>query len=268
MTEFWSSALTPQVESRRSCRDNSCYRPHTHDRFSIGLIDSGTTVFSGAETDPLRLGPGDTILVPAGHVHSCNPDDGTWRYQMIHADQDWIATLLPARGTLLFSGIKVFRDQEIHAGFTAANELLFTGAAPPQSEAAFRRALGPCLAREPIHHLAAGNDAVLLARLEPVLARLRHDEANPVLDELAEIAGMGKYQLIRSMKRGTGLAPLAWRQNQRVIKARRMLREGSSLADTAHSLGFVDQSHFHRVFRAHVAASPGSYRAGGLENVQ
>ncbi|GAA4388106.1 MULTISPECIES: helix-turn-helix domain-containing protein [Brevibacterium] len=39
-----------------------------------------------------------------------------------------------------------------------------------------------------------------------------------------------------------------------------MLRAGTSVVETAIALGFVDQSHFHRVFRAHVAALPGAYR--------
>lgn len=104
-------------------------------------------------------------------------------------------------------------------------------------------------------------DMQLREQLRPVLDRLRNDESNPSLDELAALAGLTRYQLIRAVKRATGLAPLAWRQNARIAQARRMLRTGRPIADTAHELGFTDQSHFHRVFRAHVAASPGAYRA-------
>ncbi|HWV76460.1 MAG TPA: helix-turn-helix domain-containing protein [Isoptericola sp.] len=50
------------------------------------------------------------------------------------------------------------------------------------------------------------------------------------------------------------------RHNDRVTAARAMLRAGRPLAETAYELGFADQSHFHRVFRAHVAATPGVYR--------
>lgn len=101
----------------------------------------------------------------------------------------------------------------------------------------------------------------LLTRLAPVMRRLRTDQSNPALTELAESVGMTKYQLIQAMRRATGLSPLAWRQNARVVMARQMLRDGQPIAETAHALGFTDQSHFHRVFRAHVAASPGSYRS-------
>ncbi|MBD8045055.1 helix-turn-helix transcriptional regulator [Arthrobacter sp. Sa2BUA2] len=260
MTEFWHSRQVPHLESRRSCRENTCYRPHTHDRFSIGLVDSGTTVFSGAAGDPIRLAAGDVILIPAGHVHACNPDEGHWEYQMIQADQDWIAALLPPPAAHLLAGIKVYRQPQIYRWFTAINNTLFTDAAPSGIESGFRTGLHECASVEPAHQLVTCSDQELLARLDPVLRRLRQDESNPPLAELAELAGMGRYQLIRAMKRLTGFAPLAWRQNERVTASRRMLREGRALAETAHALGFVDQSHFHRVFRAHVATSPGTYR--------
>lgn len=260
MSDFWHSTVMPHLESRRSCRGIACYRPHTHDKFSIGLIDSGTTVFNGAVREAHRLESGDVILIPAGHVHSCNPNDGQWRYQMIQADHDWIAALLPAQSANLLSGISIFRHSEIYDNFSLINDLLFANADTNRIEAAFRHGFQECTHLEVMHRFTADTDTELLARLNPVLIRLREDETNPALAELATIAGMDKYQLIRSMKSMTGLAPLAWRQNQRVTRARKMLRDGGSLVETAHALGFVDQSHFHRVFRAHVAASPGNYR--------
>ena len=155
----------------------------------------------------------------------------------------------------------MYRQPELHQQFSAINELIFAEAEAGRIQAGFRSAFKDCAELEPAHRLLATTDVELLNRLNPVLIRLREDEANPLLEELAEIAGMGKYQLIRAMKRMTGLAPLAWRTNERVTASRRMLRAGAPLAETAHALGFVDQSHFHRVFRAHVAATPGRYRS-------
>lgn len=260
MTEFWHNAKMPHLESRRSCQEIACYRPHTHDRFSIGLIDSGTTVFSGALGNSISLAAGDVILIPSGHVHACNPDHGRWQYQMLQADQGWITGLLPETAAHLLSGISVYRSPEIHRQLSALNDLLFTDATPDRIRSGFLAGLHSCAAADPAYHLAVETDGQLLRRLDPVLVRLRLDETNPSLEELADLAGMGKYQLIRAIKRLTGLAPLAWRQNERVIASRRMLREGQPLAETAHALGFVDQSHFHRVFRSHVATSPGKYR--------
>lgn len=260
VSEFWHSKLMPHLESRRSCQEITCYRPHTHDKFSVGLVDAGNTVFSGASEEPIRLEAGNVILIPTGHVHACNPVDGQWRYQMIQADQDWIGPLLPTRTSKLLSDISVFQQPEIYHQFTLINELLFADADTNWLKAEFRQGFNLCTQHDAIHRYAAATDTELIDRLYPVLIRLREDESNPVLNELANIAGMSKYQLIRAMKQMTGLAPLAWRQNHRVTTARQMLRDGRSLVDTAHALGFVDQSHFHRVFLAHVAATPGTYR--------
>ncbi|MGW8565296.1 AraC family transcriptional regulator [Isoptericola sp. NPDC055881] len=265
MAEFWHSTELPHLESRRSCQDAACYRPHAHDRFSIGLVDTGTTAFTGPAGGSVPLAAGDVILIPAGHVHACNPGRGRWEYQMIHADQRWIASLLPEGGEILLGGITVVRDRGVHRRFDAVNDLLFAGpdarqAATGDVEATLRRALNECMAATPLHRLPSATDIELLDRLGPALDRLHEDASNPALTELAEAAGMDRYQLIRAMRRATGLTPVAWRHNDRVITARTMLREGRSLAETAQALGFADQSHFHRVFCAHVAATPGAYR--------
>lgn len=261
MAEFWRSTALPHLEARRSCQENPCYRPHTHDSFSIGAIDAGTSVLTGPLDGKIRLEPGDVIVIPAGQVHACNPDHGRWLYQMIHTDQAWAASLTPGRETSgLFDGISVLRHPELHAQVSAAGDAIFTNEAAETLEARFTALFAELEAASPAHVAASETDPELLARLAPVMHRLRTDETNPPLTELAASVGMTKYQLIRAMRRATGLSPLAWRQNARVATARRMLREGRPIAETAHVLGFTDQSHFHRVFRAHVAASPGSYR--------
>lgn len=134
------------------------------------------------------------------------------------------------------------------------------GSPRARAQIGFAGLLGQLGAVLPELRVAGSIEPALVSTLSPALQRLRDDATNPRLDDLADLVGMDRFQLIREMKRATGLSPLAWRQNTRVLEARRRLRAGERIADTAHSLGFVDQSHFHRVFQAHVAASPGAYR--------
>src|SRR5699024_3879532 len=143
---------------------------------------------------------------------------------------------------------------------SALNDAIFTDGTLEAITSQFALLFTELEGAAPEHAAATESDPDLLIRLAPVLQRLRADLGNPALTELAESIGMTKYQLSRAMRRPTGLSPLAWRQNARIGRARHMLRQGRPIAETAHMLGFSDQSHFHRVFRAHVAASPGSYR--------
>lgn len=260
MAEFARSTAVPHLESRRSCRQNRCYRAHAHDGFSIGLIEAGDSVLAGPLEGAIRLEPGDIALIPAGQVHACNPDLGAWRYQMTHLDQRWAADLAPRDAHALFSGISVLRRDDLPGLVRETAEAVFEDAPRDRVEAAFAALLRELASASPAHRIAGRADAELLQRLAPAMRRLREDEANPPLAELAELVGMTKYRLVRSMRAATGLSPLAWRQNARIIRARRLLREGRPIADIAHDLRFADQSHFHRVFRAHVAASPGAYR--------
>lgn len=269
MAEFWRSATMPRLEARRSCRENSCYRPHTHDVLSIGIIDAGDSVLSGPLTGPVRLAPGDVVVIPARQVHACNPDRSRWLYQMLHVDQDWAASLagraaspsasaVPSPAT--DEGTRVLRCPDLHHRASALIALLFSEGRIEAVEAGLADLLTTLSTAAPRFTAPSTADRELLALLRPVLDRLRDDPTNPPEDELAALAGMSRYQLVRAVKRATGLSPLAWRQNARIGRARSLLRDGMPIAEAASSLGFADQSHFHRVFRSHVAATPGAYR--------
>jgi AraC-like DNA-binding protein len=74
-------------------------------------------------------------------------------------------------------------------------------------------------------------------------------ERNVGLDELAAVAGIGKFRLIRLIRERTGLPPHALQVAQRVRAARRLLEAGQTIAATAAATGFADQSHLHRHFQ-------------------
>lgn len=275
--EFRRAGAWPQLEIRRSCTENSCYRPHSHDTVSIGLIDEGTSVFRGPPGGTVRLLPGDVVVIPAGHVHACNPDAGRWRYQMVHLDETWAASLLDRddpSSRALMNEVRVLRRPDLHRRISEACDAILTldPATDTDPDTDPDVHLDPVLravaAAAPDHVVPDGTDAALRARLRPVLERLRGDETNPPLDELARLVGLSRGELVRAVRRATGLSPLAWRQNARIVRARNLLRAGRPIADTAQALGFTDQSHFHRVFRAHVAASPGVYRGRAHERTR
>lgn len=259
--EFARSSSLPHIEARRSCREISCYRPHTHAAFSVGAVESGTSVFSGLLGGAVRLHPGDVILIGADQVHACNPDAGAWEYRMIHADQEWAATVAASVGAeTLLSGVTLVRDGGLFERCVRWSDAIFADADAVTLAAAFGEALSTALQASPEHTVAGAGDPDLLERLGPVLDRLRDDERTPRLAELGEMLGLSPFQLTRAVTRATGLSPVAWRHNARIQRARLLLQEGRSIADTAHETGFADQSHFHRVFRAHVAATPSAYR--------
>lgn len=95
---------------------------------------------------------------------------------------------------------------------------------------------------------------------------IQHAEKNlstpPSVTELAEIAGMSRYQLDRRMRRVFGLATGQWLLKMRLDAARRMLQSTeTSIAAISLQAGYADQSAFTRQFRQAIGLSPGEYRS-------
>ena len=82
------------------------------------------------------------------------------------------------------------------------------------------------------------------------------------LDELAAIAALSPYHLIRSFKADMGVTPFRWVLLQRIERARRLLEITTlPLAEIAYACGFSSQSHFSTVFKQETGATPARYRA-------
>jgi AraC-like DNA-binding protein len=78
------------------------------------------------------------------------------------------------------------------------------------------------------------------------------------LDDLGTETGLTKVHLLRAFRNRFGLPPHAYQLQQRVLRAKRLLRSFSP-SRVALECGFSDQSHFTRVFRAHTGTTPRSY---------
>ena len=102
------------------------------------------------------------------------------------------------------------------------------------------------------------------------VSRVRERLADDLLDppslaELAAIAGLSRYQVLRRFERAYGLPPHAYVLQQRATRARRLIRDGWSLAGAAASCGFADQSHMTRVFVRRFGFTPGAWRRAHLQ---
>jgi AraC-like DNA-binding protein len=82
-------------------------------------------------------------------------------------------------------------------------------------------------------------------------------EQKILLGDLARVAGLTKFHLLRSFTRRYGLTPHAFLTHVRISKARAQLQNGRRL--TGVELGFYDQSHFIRAFGKIVGTTPTTY---------
>ena len=82
---------------------------------------------------------------------------------------------------------------------------------------------------------------------------------NVTLDELAAVAGLSKFYLLRAFARAYGLTPHAYQMELRLARARRLLAEGRPLSHVTYDAGFADQSHLTRRFAAFYGLTPARY---------
>ena len=222
------------------------------------LYRTGITWALGHRWTVLFAGAGSLVLVPAGCVHACNPlPDTLWSYQMLHLDARWLQAHAPA---LDGDTATVLHCPLLYAQFCAMNALLFSKAGAAEKDAALLAFLGACASAraDPL----PSERKPLPRQLAPVLATL---QARPSasLPQLAQAADLSPYQLIRAFRAATGMTPHAYQLNLSVNRARHRLHAGVALADIACELGFADQSHLQRVFKAHAGITPGRYRRQG-----
>lgn len=84
------------------------------------------------------------------------------------------------------------------------------------------------------------------------------------LAQLGALTSRSAFHIARVFSRTCGLPPHAYLESVRVQRARELLRCGTSVVDTALSVGYADQSHFTHRFRRHTGITPGEYRMASL----
>jgi AraC-like DNA-binding protein len=102
------------------------------------------------------------------------------------------------------------------------------------------------------------------ARTRRAIERVRRHIARRIneaisLDELAALAGLSRFHLLRAFTRHTGLPPHAYQVRLRIESACALLRSGISAAEVATRVGFADQSHLTRHFKRICRVTPGRY---------
>ncbi len=261
---FWRSPSLPFVEGRCANDSAACYAPHSHSSLSIGAVNDGCSVFS-REGMRQRLGRGDVVLIPAGEVHACNPEnDGRWSYQMLYLDPAWVEGVVGEMGAL--DAVVLNRlppelaPEQVHERLTRLSASLFSVAPDGDKEAELLLFVGDIFgapwARIDVRDVP--RDARRLQAVKESIAARCAESLS--LNDLAREAGMSRYHFVRAFSRVVGMTPHAWQLDRRIECARGLLEQGMSLADAALQLGFADQSHFQRAFKQRVAATPGEYR--------
>ncbi len=98
-------------------------------------------------------------------------------------------------------------------------------------------------------------------QISPILEYIQNNLSKDLsLDSIAEDFYVNKYHLCHIFKAATGFSLGQYIINNRVLKARSLLRSGYSVQAAGEQAGFNNNSHFIRTFGKLSGISPGRYR--------
>lgn len=244
LTEVFHATFTDHV-----------YPPHSHDTWTVLIVDSGAIRYDidrdDREADTRRV----TVLPPhvAHDGESAHPGRG-FRKRVLYLDLEAIGEELIGRAvdnsTLDDPALRTDISR-LHQGFDRFRDDL-----------EWETRLGEIIAR--IQGWLAGKPAA--AKSSRIAAiRLRdylesHLYERLLLDNVAQDLGWNKTHLIRSFQNEYGIPPHRYLIGRRVEEARRRLVAGQAAAEVAVQVGFFDQAHMTRHFRAHLSTTPGRFQ--------
>jgi AraC-like DNA-binding protein len=96
-----------------------------------------------------------------------------------------------------------------------------------------------------------------LSRVRDVIAVAPAERRS--MDELGRLAGLDRWTLARQFRAAFGTSPSRFRIMRQLDRVRRLLNDGTSLAEAAIEAGFADQSHMSRRFKSAYGITPGDW---------
>jgi AraC-like DNA-binding protein len=268
---YWRSADMP-LEAMYAHFARHVYHRHSHEGYSFGVTEDGAQAFSCR---------GARHTSATGMVMTFNPDDPHdghsadalgFTYRMIHVGSELVTGVLAditgrhvARP--LFAE-PVHSDPVLARNLTALHRALLAGAPALRRHELLVTAVGSMVHRAAVGpepatagSRPAGASAAGRAR-QLIHASLREDITAA---QLAAAAGCSRFAVHRAFTAAYGMTPGDYQRQLRLRTARRLIAQGSPIAEAAARAGFADQSHLTRWFGRYYGITPGQYRrAAGL----
>jgi len=265
VARYWRHTAVDGVDLLRARFVTHRYGRHAHETYTFGVIEAGVEEFEYAGTI-LRAGPGAVALLDPDVVHTGQAGTPAgWTYRVLYPQVGVVTDVAAELGwqvgtprfpqTVLYDPTTAALLQRAHLAAEKADHLA--------SATLLRMALAGLLRA----HAAGGPvGAPRPARRAPAAVGATRDLLHerladpPTLAELAAMAELSQFALLRAFRAETGLPPHAYLNQLRVRRARLLLDGGVSAADVAAEVGFADQAHLTRHFKRVVGVPPAAYQ--------
>ncbi|HCE3203636.1 TPA: AraC family transcriptional regulator [Vibrio parahaemolyticus] len=237
---------------------------HSHEGYTIGVIEKGAQQFF--RTGGNHIAPQDSIiLVNADEVHNGHSaTEGGWEYKAMYPVPEQFQTLGQELGSpniaLPYFPQPVVYDPELASQLRLVFETLEKSDNRLLRETLVYGTLIKLASKHSTHRAPLKESTKAQRQLQLVKEFLEDFPQTDVsLEELAKLAGLSPFHLLREFQKQFGFPPHAYQIQQRLRMAKKLLKQGQRISDVALECGFHDQSHLHRHFKKAMGVTPGQY---------
>lgn len=235
--------------------------PVVHVEHGVTLVTAGSLVFDGGE--PVQVGPGSVVLVPAGVPHRSLGGEGVtyWMAGFCSACQgfDESMPVMEPFARVRAGGLPVVQLPEDRIAWVVQlyQEL---ERLDPQQQDRVPLLLSLLLAevRDALSPMPTVEDSLV----GQALRFIQREAFHPIsLRDVARAVHRTPTHVASTVKRATGHTVGDWITAQRIAEAARWLSHtDASLDEVAERVGWKDKTHFIRMFKRHHGITPAAWR--------
>jgi AraC-like DNA-binding protein len=241
------------------------FAPHTHDGFVFSVIERGVEAFSYRRKIH-HATKNNLMMINPDEVHTgFAPLESGWTYRCFYPSVTMLNRIsleLGLKSSAFFSEA-VVQDEVLAKQFIFTHQLFNSNASQLVLDSQLFDLMTAIIIR-------FGDTKSVTQKMpcEPKAIREAREflEANLNINiglaELAQVADLSEFTLLRAFKHIHGLPPHAYVIQNRLKRAKAALPFTSDIASLALEHGFSDQAHFTRAFKKTFGITPAVYRNG------
>jgi AraC-like DNA-binding protein len=239
------------------------YPPHTHDTWTVFIVDEGAIAYDLETTHRGAAGTRVTILPPHVVHDGRAASVAGFRKRVLYVGTDVLDERMIGRAV---------DDPDIEDPALVRRIHALHGVLQDPHETFAAESMLAVVSSRLLEHLGERTDTNVGRSDDRVACDLRdlldeHRFEPLTLKEAGRILHVSPAHLIRCFSQRFGIAPHRYLLARRIDAARGRLLDGEPVAQVAAGVGFHDQAHLTRHFKRHVGTTPGRYAATDVRGI-
>jgi AraC-like DNA-binding protein len=264
LKRIWRSQYLQSIELVHNVSQCDSLPRHFHEELELGIQQGGGWRFNyrGA----MHSVPADTlVMTQLGETHQADwisAENCTFRGLRIGTDLlQQVATEIAGHETdLPFFPTPLVHDRDINNQIVRVHQALERSTSQLEQQTIVLELLAQLILRYAENPPVIDKLGEERQPVERVRAYLEDNYNREIsLEELAQVANLSSFHLNRSFRKTFGMPPHAYQIQVRILQAKLLLREESSIKKVALATGFASHSHFGSHFKRLVRVTPRQY---------